>query len=131
MKTVLSTVMLCGALSACGPEHPSPNEFWKDGISVRFEKAERVYSKPFNFFVMRAVRTLGMQTVKPGGYEASCTVTVHVLGMNSPDDIELFCDDYRRSLGGKSGIVSRRFASEDAFVRGFSEFISEIEKKRK
>ncbi|MBP9751721.1 MAG: hypothetical protein KBD19_02580 [Candidatus Moranbacteria bacterium] len=129
MKTVLSAVALCIVLSSCGSENPPPDEFWKDGISVRFEKTDRVYVKPFNFFVMRSVRVLGMETVKPGGYEASCTVIVSALDPNPPKDIELSCNDYRLSREGRSGVVSRRFASEDEFIRGFSEFASGIAKK--
>lgn len=131
MKTVLSAVVLCSVLSSCGSENPPQDEFWKDGISVRFKKADRVYAKPFNFFVMHSVRVLGMETIKPGGYEASCTVTVSALDPSPPKDIELSCDDYHLPREGRSGVVSRRFASEDEFIRGFSEFASGIAKKGK
>jgi len=131
VKTALSAAVLCIILSACGSERHPPSEFWKDGISVKFEKGSRVFVKPFDFFVLRSVRVLGMETAKPGGYVASCTVTVSSLDLNPSKDIGLSCDDYYLSREGKTGNSARHFASEDDFIRGFAEFASGIAEKRK
>jgi len=124
------TVVLCLLLVACGVEDVPRNEYWKDGILVRFRKEDHVYLKPFNYFVMDSVRALGMETVKPAGYEASCTVSVLEVDVSRPNDILLSCDDYYLSRQGKSSVTSRHFSSEEDFIRGFSEFVFEIGKNR-